>query len=376
LEAIAACHLKEVPVKHFWLVCALAILCPAGAQAQINGSSGGIAPFGSYTDDPLGVINVANLNVHTVIPIRNKNGFVAQLQNENLMGQYFGQWQPSGAWFALLTSASSGRIAPSTWACSGGTTGTPTSIDRSGFLHIYPVTLTTNGCNGYPTSGTGTDKYGWTYSGSLYFGSVTDPSGGVYNGNSVVDANGNQFTYTGNSSGSYTDPTNATFLTVVGGTNNAAQYSWSDTSGATKTIAVITTAYVIHTSFGCKVEYQNPNNWLSYLPTRISLPDNSSYSIAYEQTPGYGAGTTTGRIKSITLPTGGVITYTYNGANHGISCQDGGNSGFTRTGPDGTWSYSRSFNSTTSLWTTVITSPSGQKVATMTSRQATGLTTN
>src|ERR1700731_3184247 len=60
------------------------VLCYAGtAQAQINGTTGGIAPFGSYTDDALGTINAANLNIHSVIPIRYKDQFIAELQNDN-----------------------------------------------------------------------------------------------------------------------------------------------------------------------------------------------------------------------------------------------------------------------------------------------------
>ena len=57
-----------------------------------------------------------------------------------------------------------------------------------------------------------------------------------------------------------------------------------------------------------------------YLPTTISLPDNSSLTITYEQTPGAGSGYTTGRIASITFPTGGSVTYTYSGNNHGFNC--------------------------------------------------------
>lgn len=53
------------------------------AQSQVTGTTGGIAPFGSYTDDVLGAINAANLNVRTVIPMRQKGKFFAELGNDN-----------------------------------------------------------------------------------------------------------------------------------------------------------------------------------------------------------------------------------------------------------------------------------------------------
>jgi RHS repeat-associated protein len=64
----------------------------------------------------------------------------------------------------------------------------------------------------------------------------------------------------------------------------------------------------------------------------------------------------TGRISSITLPTGGTISYNYQGfGNNGIICTDGSTAGFARTTPDGTWTYSRS--GTSPSYTTTITSP-------------------
>jgi len=66
----------------------------------------------------------------------------------------------------------------------------------------------------------------------------------------------------------------------------------------------------------------------------------------------------TGRIASVTLPTGGVISYTYTGGTNGINCGDGTAMTITRATPDGTSTYQRSnVNSTAS--TTMVTDPAG-----------------
>jgi RHS repeat-associated protein len=69
-------------------------------------------------------------------------------------------------------------------------------------------------------------------------------------------------------------------------------------------------------------------------------------------------------VASITLPTGGTTTYTYNNGNagsaasQGIVCADGSTAGLIRQTPDGTWTYARSQVSG-SHWQTKITSPVG-----------------
>ena len=77
----------------------------------------------------------------------------------------------------------------------------------------------------------------------------------------------------------------------------------------------------------------------------IDLPDGASYTFGYDSA---------GRIDSVTLPTGGTLSYTYNG----IECADGSTSGITRevSGPgitSGTWTYARSGTIPTSSVTTI-----------------------
>jgi RHS repeat-associated protein len=82
------------------------------------------------------------------------------------------------------------------------------------------------------------------------------------------------------------------------------------------------------------------------LPSTITLPDSSTYQFTYEATPGV-SGSVTGRIASVTLPSGGAISYTYTGGSNGIVCTDGSTAGLTRTtvatasSPASTWTYTR-----------------------------------
>jgi RHS repeat-associated protein len=82
------------------------------------------------------------------------------------------------------------------------------------------------------------------------------------------------------------------------------------------------------------------------LLTSLALPDGSSYSFTYEPSSGH-TGYVTGRIASVTLPTGGTISYQYSGGYNGINCSDGSTPTLTRITPDGTWAYSRSGSVTT-----------------------------
>ncbi|MBZ5526218.1 MAG: hypothetical protein LAP21_28705, partial [Acidobacteriia bacterium] len=117
-------------------------------------------------------------------------------------------------------------------------------------------------------------------------------------------------------------------------------------------------ALSVRTNFGCNqiAEYSAPNQPLL---TSIVFPDQSSYTFTYESTPG-DAASVTGRIASITLPTGATINYAYTGGSNGIVCDDGSAAGINVTTSDGgTWQYSRSGSGT--QWTTTLTDPAGNQ---------------
>ena len=92
----------------------------------------------------------------------------------------------------------------------------------------------------------------------------------------------------------------------------------------------------------------------------ITLPDGTFYQFTYETTPGdtHSPHNVTGRVASITLPTGGTVSYNYTGTNNGIECADGSTSGLTRTTPDGTWTYTRTLG-TGAASTTTVEDPKG-----------------
>ena len=93
----------------------------------------------------------------------------------------------------------------------------------------------------------------------------------------------------------------------------------------------------------------------------MDLPDGTKYTFTYEMTPGYSADVT-GRLASVTLPTGGTIYYTYTGGNNGIECADGSTAGLTRQTSDGTWSYSRTLGTSPASTTTVTDPQNNQTV--------------
>jgi len=96
---------------------------------------------------------------------------------------------------------------------------------------------------------------------------------------------------------------------------------------------------------------------LARLVDRVTLPDGTFYQINYETTPGdaHTPHYVTGRISSITLPTGGTISYDYTvGTHHGIECADGSTSGLKRTTPDGIWTYTRAIGTGAASTTTVV----------------------
>jgi len=228
-------------------------------------------------------------------------------------------------------------------------------------------------CENYdePTSGSSLDGSGyymyWDDAGSQY---VITPSGTTitppemllgyswYGGFSIQDTNGNYLL----SSGSVVHDTlssTAAALTISGsGTSSSPEtYTYTAPSGASATFTVKYTNYNIQTNFGCSgvTEYGASN---VPLVSEIDLPDQATntsdkYTFTYEPTVGW-SGYYTGRIASVTLPTGGTISYSYNnGTYNEIDCGDGGVDSLTRTTPDGTWTYNRSSGATT------ITDPNG-----------------
>jgi RHS repeat-associated protein len=133
------------------------------------------------------------------------------------------------------------------------------------------------------------------------------------------------------------------------------KYTYTNHAGSSKYYQVNYKTRSIATNFGCSgiAEYTGSVP----LVDNITLPDGSQYLFSYEQN-----GTSyTGRLASVTLPSGGVLTYAYTGNNHGTVCSDGSTLGLTRTlSPGGEWTYTRTQGSG-NAWTTVVTSPASDE---------------
>ena len=175
------------------------------------------------------------------------------------------------------------------------------------------------------------------------------------------DNNGNQITST--VSGSVTKfydtlSTTTPVLTIDATTAASVLYKYTNPANTTANVTASYVTYNVQTAFGCSGinEYGPIQN---SLVDRITLPDGSYYQLTYEVTPGdtHTPHYVTGRIASVRIPSGGTITYTYQGGDtgKGIFCADGSTAGFTRTTPDGTWTYVRTGASPN--YTTTITTP-------------------
>jgi RHS repeat-associated protein len=136
----------------------------------------------------------------------------------------------------------------------------------------------------------------------------------------------------------YTDTLNQTLNQTVmtafypispDATHTSATYSFTGGDGATQIYTVNYAAYSQETNFGC-TSVPVPSEWKPigavYLPQTVILPTavGGQYTLDYEHTY-QKSGYVTGRLATLTLPTGGSTTYSYagTGANAGgINCTD------------------------------------------------------
>ena len=376
----------------FALICAIALLASASAFGD-EIQRGASPPFGSMSAGVFDKVNNANLNVHFAIPVLVKAGRGLPLNYlltyDNMVWRYNNNvWNPVTQWgWRGITETLLGVVTYDQ------TQGSCTSGGNTYFYNIYSdwdyhgpdgftaefgesiqisdqSTTTPPGCTptGPPYSAT------WTaIDGSGFILSATAaPSATVYprSGGSIsppvnsstgsgsgtmIDSNGNELTVTALTNTTFTDTLGTTAITAAGsGTpSSPITYTYTSAAGGSAQVTVNYTAYTVQTNFGCSgiSEYGPTSN---NLVSSISLPDGTSYSFTYEATPGH-AGNVTGRLASVTLSTGGQITYAYSGSNNGITCNYAIAPTFTRTTPDGTWTYTHTESG--SAWTTTTTDP-------------------
>ncbi len=354
----------------------------------------GTPPFGSFGGGP-DVINLGNLNSHITVPVLNKAGrgtpFTYNISYDTsvwypVTSNGTTSWQPVYNWgWRGQTEIASGYLSYFSqqsnsccsqvcyprigcWqVCTGATFHYSSFVyhDQFGVPHPIPGTTTSavgpGSCANYPPSLTATanDGSGYTlnFTGSA---TITSRAGSVWNvpintgtgAAAYTDRNGNEITE--NSSGVFTDTLGTTALTVSGTAPSPTTFTYVAPSGANAAYTMKYTSYTVLTNFGCSgiTEYSATG---VPLVSEIDLPDGTKYTFTYEQTPSH-SGDVTGRLASVTLPTGGEISYTYTGGSNGIECANGSTAGLTRITPDGTWTYARSGSG--SAWTSTVTDPS------------------
>jgi hypothetical protein len=384
-----------------------ALIFAVRANAQVMPTTG-VPQFGSFSGGP-DIINNANLNVHYTIPVLNKPGRgtnfgYALSYDSSIWYQVFNGsatvWEPvsSWGWSGGLTAAGSYLLYSMSyqeascgpqgygWYYETWTFSNFVLYDSVGTQHYFPLGASytyVNGNYGCPASGPSnpngstaqSDEYTVSISaagpGYIYLSGLTGANGAKVNvpfvttppaigsTSSVTDRNGNKVTV---NNGVYTDTLGSQALTI---TNNGATYTYPTPAGGTANIQISYENDTVRTNFGCSgtSEFGPTNEWLV---NKIALPDGTSYQFTYESTPGY-SGDVTGRVASVTLPTGGIISYTYVGGNNGIVCSgDGMNStaGLERSTPDtgsGYWTYTRTQGAYPYPDTTTITDPQGNQ---------------
>jgi len=367
-------------------IIALAVASVAGAQTPR-----GIPNFGSYGGSSADVINLSNLNSHVTIPILHKAGrglganfdltFDSTVWSP-AVSTGNSVWQPASNWGWNGTAVLFGYVTHSTTTtltlCSGGNSANTvtyanwTYSDWTGD-HVFPGVSDTYGCTGTSDGGSFVSMDGTGYTlvtnGATYtlsgrggtqitLGAPTGWTGAPTSG-TETDRNGNEITM---SSGVFTDTLDTKALTIAGGSPNPVTFSYTAPSGATASVTVTFKTYTVQTNFACPgtSDYGPISN---SLVDKVTLPDGSAYSFQYESTPGASAGNVTGRLASMTLPTGGTIAYTYTGGSNGIVCVDGSTAGLTRKTSDGYWTYARTegANGLNGNSVTTVTDPTAQQ---------------
>jgi len=378
----------------------LILICAATCYGQ---AATGTPPFGSFAGGP-DVINLGNLNGHIAVPVFSKPGrgtpFTYTLTYDTsvwypLTSNGSQSWQPVLNWgWNAQTQPTTGYAVRSistrniTQGCHGQqiTTSGWGYYDQFGVGHPFAgqTVVITGSCgpsssslNTVATDGSG---YNLQVTG-LSNPTITAPSGRMFRPplntqggtGTYVDNNGNEITVNG--SGQFEDTLGLTALTVAGnGTpSSPVTFTYTAPNGNPAAFTMNYTNYTVATNFGVSGIIEYPKTAVS-LVSSISLPDGSQYTFTYEPTPStpssgactplsgtYSANCVTARLASVTLPTGGKISYAYYNfsacttGNNGVF-SDGSASCLSRTTPDGTWTYTRAQGSG-SAWTTTITDP-------------------
>jgi RHS repeat-associated protein len=364
------------------------VLLGFGSVAVAQNLGTGLYAFGSFDSRGFDTINLGNLNTHFAIPIVNKPGrglpFQYSLVYDGLIWSVANvsntlTWQPDSSWGfhgeigEELVGYVTYSVQTTHTLCDRGDNGqiplgtlyaNYTYHDSLGNSHLFDFTKLRCPGTGLVSSGSGTslDASGYTFDGSsvhsrfgVAINASQNPSSTTTSNGTIADTNGNTITNNGN--GTFTDTIGVTALTIAGGGTDSSPLtlSYPVTLQADQAPSVAVTIsykpYTVQTYFQCGIGEFGATT--VDLIDHITLPDSSAstYNFTYEATPGI-PGNVTGRLATITLPTGGTITYSYSGGcnNSGINA-DGTPATLTRTTSDGPKTYSRVISGTSSSTT-------------------------
>jgi YD repeat-containing protein len=327
---------------------ALILIAPCALQAQNYVYAIGNQPFSTQIPIENGFINVNNGDIYIEIPLAQHPQRGNLKLNERLVydsriwkiisnGGY--SWQPTnvpnstGGWrfvSGLETGSVQEYAVSEDMDCYGGNpSGNQIAYynnyfywtDPTGVAHWfqgYTQQPNSTFCSGSsiqydlpnaPTM-TGVDVDGSGYSISVVnYGSAT-----VYDSNgdevypNVIDPNGNEFTQ--DSQGNLIDTLGRTPVKISTGTSKTGQsqtyYDVLGYNGALNRYTVTYESISYNTSFG-QLAVNEANGSFNSIQS-ILLPDNTSYLFSYDSGTSKG---NYGELTSVTLPTGGVINYTY-----------------------------------------------------------------
>ena len=366
-----------------------------GRAASQTDPAAGIKPFSSQIGGPYDSVDLATGSIMLDIPVRRKNekipfsyGLLGSTHaytyiNPNLPNHPL-TWATSNhspTTFVLLGAESligtAFTSSTRTITCGSDTKDTENYafavLDTSGVFHPLPASIKVDNdhCDPLPVTGVTSDGSGYTLQITSTAFTLWDRSGRTFtNGVGVTDPDGVKES----GSGTYTDSLNTNVLTATynGGSNGASDtYTYLGGDGSSSDgITVQYSPYHTKTAFGCSgppaIADIDSGGTPQYFPSTHQVKGGGSFTISYETTPGYsgqkdsnGLSYVTGRIASVTYPSGGSVTYGYSGGNNGVNCSSLVVPTLTRTTNDhngniNTETYVNSDSSATTINFTVV----------------------
>jgi RHS repeat-associated protein len=350
-----------------FLSASLVLLVSSCALAQQLPAPGIIPGFSTLETHEYDTINLGTLGIDLNVSVRTKAGHIpfsfilkgaSQIsrittgtgEGQNFSTQFAAQLTLVGK-EPLFEFSGSGYTETATSTCQGHpnyTEGGWVYTDTSGTAHpVQSIGYLSPNTACSPTSGSA-----YTSDGSgLYVFATTNGPG------YAIDANGNKIV-SSTSNNSFTDPNGNSISSILSGetttyTDTLGELAitkttsvgapqetdtWTDALGNNQSVKVTNTQHTQMTAFGCgSVDQQTPVPNAMFT-TNVGFPDGSSLVLGWEKNYSNNS-YYTGRIASLTLPTGGVISYAYSGGTNGINCIDATPATLTRTTPDGMWTY-------------------------------------